>query len=276
MFNICAGCKVSTTYISALIIVICILTYTKSAIADISMKFETSYDMESSLITISGDISKSDLEKYKSVRSLIIPNENRIPPVVMLNSTGGNVAVALELGKLLREDYASVYVFPEHECSSSCVFLLAAGVERYVAIKANDASRVGIHRPYLADDKNLTIQLQKARQTELERKVKNYLINVNILTSLYDYMWRIPPQEIKYLNKDDLTKFGLNQNDPYFDDAEVAKKAANLGITSLEYRKRYAYYIKQSSKHMLQLQQLEDSGALLYDFYEKYVVRGEK
>jgi hypothetical protein len=44
---------------------------------------------------------------------------------VFLNSPGGSVPVALELGKVLRDSYAFTVVSCDGTCSSSCVFVLA-------------------------------------------------------------------------------------------------------------------------------------------------------
>lgn len=97
-------------------------------------------------ILIAGEITPGDVDM---LRTTIIQRMNQFKsqligqPVVLLDSPGGNVSAALEMGRLLRRISAHTVVDGGASCSSSCIFLLAGGVERNVFLNG----RIGLHRP---------------------------------------------------------------------------------------------------------------------------------
>jgi hypothetical protein len=63
------------------------------------------------------------------------------PEVLFPDSRGGSVSAAMAIGDAVRKTDLTVIVGPDDECSSACVLILAAGVQRRVV------GRIGIHRP---------------------------------------------------------------------------------------------------------------------------------
>jgi hypothetical protein len=61
---------------------------------------------------------------------------------VELNSPGGDVSEAMQIGRLLRQRFMYTFVLADHECASACVLILMAGVGRMPM----PSSRVGLHR----------------------------------------------------------------------------------------------------------------------------------
>src|SRR5215475_10975728 len=64
---------------------------------------------------------------------------------VDIDSQGGEIFAALEIGRIMRAEGASIAVGKGASCISACVFLLMGAIERHIS---GDA-RVGIHRPSL-------------------------------------------------------------------------------------------------------------------------------
>ena len=52
--------------------------------------------------------------------------------------------------------------------------------------------------------------------------VENYLREMNIPTSLFVAIERIPPENMKYLSKEELNEFGLNKRDPVEQEVRVS------------------------------------------------------
>ena len=96
------------------------------------------------------------------------------------------------------------------------------------------------HRPFAPVDARTTASAQKQNYERLEKEVKTYLIAVNIPAELYDHMIRIPPEKVKILNRDELQRYGLSEDDPYEDAARVAGIAKSMGITAEELIRRQA------------------------------------
>ena len=55
--------------------------------------------------------------------------------------------------------------------------------------------------------------------------------------SLYDTMFRIPPGKMRYLTEQEMQDYNLNEDDPYFHEAETAESAEIYGLSKLDYLK---------------------------------------
>jgi hypothetical protein len=182
-------------------------------------------------ITISGQIKQDDLKHFIAF-SRMAREEGLYQ--VRLDSLGGDVETALAMGRIIRLDKAAIAVLRDGRCLSSCVFVLAGGAIRYVA------GPVGIHRPFAPVDMRTTASAQKQNYERLEKEVKAYLQAMNVPAELYDHMIRIPPEKVKVLNRDELQRYGLSEDDPYEDAARVAGIAKSMGITAEELIRRQA------------------------------------
>jgi hypothetical protein len=185
-------------------------------------------------IAITGVIRSSDNAEFNNVLQLLradleIHGTKNALLVVQLDSSGGDVETAIALGKQIRELFGYVQIPHQAQCLSSCVLILAAGAYRDVK------GVVGIHRPFMPTDSAVTAEQQHAQQERLAKSVKAYLQKMNVPLVLYEQMVRIPPQRIKVLSNDELSALGLNENDPYIDDALTAAAAKREGLTKEQY-----------------------------------------
>ena len=142
-----------------------------------------------------------------------------------LNSNGGSVTAALQIGRLLRKVGSMATVEADAICMSSCVYILAGAANRAVD------GTVGIHRPYESEGKEVSQSAQKAKYARLGAEIKSYLAEVNIPVKLYDDELYISPENVKILSDSELQGYGLNQNDPFTEEADAAKESKKLGIT---------------------------------------------
>ena len=183
-----------------------------------------------SYISLTGVINRGDLEKW------IIPTfKNEKRKYINLNSTGGDVEEAMKIGRYFKANEFKVTV--GGICYSSCVFLLAGGVERNVIGLRN----VGIHRAYFGSiDVSLSpTQIKKIRD-KLNSDLKAFLEEMDVNPSLIDAMNSYPPESMKILNDEELTSFRLNVKDANFEEKEVAKQAYTYNMTSSEWRVKSA------------------------------------
>jgi hypothetical protein len=142
--------------------------------------------------------------------------------LVFLDSAGGEVDAAMWLGRRLREAHAFVVVDRRSECSSACILLLSAGVQRLVVPTA----RIGLHRPYFDPTYYGALSPSKARlqyQT-LEASVKSYLSEMGMPDSLFERMRAIPSHKAVFLRHDELASLGLNRDDPSAEEYERAPR----------------------------------------------------
>lgn len=149
-----------------------------------------------------------------------------------LDSSGGSIEAALQIGRLLRRVGAMAVVEKDAVCMSSCVYVLAGAANRAVD------GRVGIHRPYEPEGKELAESAQKAKYKKLGAEIKAYLEGMNIPARLYDDSLFISPENVRILTPNELQAYGLSENDPFADEANATKQAQNLGISRKEYAAR--------------------------------------
>ena len=178
-------------------------------------------------IWFDGEIKAGDLETW------VMPafKNSKGKKYIFLNSSGGDVEEAMKIGRYFKKNEFSVSVAYGDSCYSSCVFLLAGGVDRHAV------GKVGVHRPYFGSlDKSLTTSQIKEFREKISLNLKNYLTEMDINPSLVEVMNSYPPEKMKILNDDELTTFRLNLQDANFEEKEVAKQAFAFNMTSSEWR----------------------------------------
>jgi len=155
--------------------------------------------------------------------------------VIWLDSRGGDIESALEIGRIVRKHKMTVVVHQQAECSSSCVFILGAGVVR------NVFGRVGIHRPYFGVvDGNAEYSEIRTKRDSMLRSIEAYLREIDVPQSLIDLMNGVPPEQVRYLSDRELEDLRLSGNDPSFDEKQVATRAWTYGVSSFHYRQKIA------------------------------------
>jgi hypothetical protein len=159
----------------------------------------------------------------------------RSDTAIYVNSPGGDVEVALKMGRLIRrEQNGIVEVSADQSCLSACVLLVAAAKTRWLA------GVVGIHRMFFTSTKPMSYSKANTQRRELETEVKAYLKEMNVSPDLYDAMDRISPENLKALSEADLDRYGLTLRDPVYEETLSALGAERLGISRIEYNQRSA------------------------------------
>lgn len=143
---------------------------------------------------------------------------------VYLNSRGGDVDAAIQMGRAVRKALATTVVLQQTECSSACVFMYAGGIYR-----ANWGP-IKIHRPYVNSSFGSFDASQQAHR-QLEERVRRYLRDVNVQESLFDRMLRTPPERAEALSLEYMDSVGLGSQDPTYANHIDAQAAARAGVT---------------------------------------------
>jgi len=203
--------------------------------ADADVAIGTRGSQVADVTQITGRIRLSDYEALQRIAGSL---PAKATWHVDLNSVGGDVSAALQIGRLLRKHNAWVNVGANSNCLSACVFLLAGGVQR--SVQSHLGARVGIHRPYRTVDDAFTLDAQRTQQERLGSQIKSFLSDVNITGALYEQMLLVAPESVRVLSPSELRTLGLNLNDPNWDDARAASEARDIGITRAEYVARKA------------------------------------
>jgi hypothetical protein len=189
-------------------------------------------------VRLSGEIERGDLQNFNNALTQLKKKYGVSPCTsgsthVYVDSNGGDVDEALLIGKEIRQNKLNVTVTEGSHCYSSCVFLLAGGIDRYVM------GSVGIHRPYFtAISKDKSADEIRTLRESLNLRIKNFFKFVDVPESLLDEMLSYPPENIKILTEQELLKYRLTGKDATVDELDTANHANYYNLSSAEYRKR--------------------------------------
>lgn len=180
-------------------------------------------------IHIEGEIRKGDAQRFSKFAEFAIENREIPITIVHLNSPGGDLQEALKVGRIIRKLEFLTAVPLSASCMSSCVFILAAGVDKI------REGRVGIHRPYFTELPKGDVD---AHVKAMAAITEDYLREMNIPKSLAEAMFSIPPMEIKLLTNEEIAAYRLDGKDIAYKEREDLKMAERLGITRQEYMEK--------------------------------------
>jgi hypothetical protein len=218
-----------------LIIIVVIITFISSSEANANVSLlvfrRTGKGIHLIAYSISGEITSMDVNQVKN----IVQSKGAWDELYFrLNSSGGDIHAAMEIGKLLRKARATCVIPSGEKCYSACVFVLSGAVKRTVI------GEVGIHRPYSTYVGKRDYESTQNEYRRTETAVRTYLREMNLPEQLFEAMVRVPPEEIRVLSHKELEAFGLSGTDPVEQETEDATDASYYGISKTEYIRRKA------------------------------------
>jgi hypothetical protein len=143
-------------------------------------------------IVITGDITQRDLTFFRESRLKDFETKQL---TVSLNSPGGDVLAAMEIGRFIRSVDGGTAIPDNARCYSSCALIFIAGVNRF------NNGELGLHRPYFASAPLSREQIEK--QMPLMRSaVKKYVEEMGITDSFFERMFNTDPSDMEILRSD--------------------------------------------------------------------------
>lgn len=158
---------------------------------------------------------------------------------LLLNSPGGDVNAAMEIGRVIRRFEMYVEVPNDGICASSCVLLYAAGTTRSFFRESGIGNGpIVIHRPFFPDAHGASMPDVQSSYDRVARMVKLYLGSMNVRTELWDEMMRIPSHSGLALTAAQLDEFGMGTVDPAQAELNAQREAARFGLPREVYNQR--------------------------------------
>jgi hypothetical protein len=174
------------------------------------------------IIVASGEMFLGDAETFLEKVKASIPREKNLKPVVLIDSNGGNMLAALQMGYVLRAMKATVvvaravpgsngYSAGPGACGSACVFTLMGGTKRVVP----DASKVAVHwvskpvpQTYLGNwvqpDPNAKVDPDSS-----EKYMRDYMRKMGVRPDLAALIRKVPHESFHVMKPDEITRYGL-------------------------------------------------------------------
>ena len=179
------------------------------------------------VVELKGAITPGLVAKLRSVFESV--DTGRLPAgaIVLIDSHGGDGLAAIEIGRMVRE--AKAHVFVRGRCASACVYVLAGGVVRGVA---RDRA-IGIHSPRLTTfvkglgvvDINVATSPNAAAALEAgNKRSREYFAEMGAPDALFAAMMATPSDQTRYLDLAELPPLGIVGIDPGYL-AEYAPRA---------------------------------------------------
>ncbi|MEE4015094.1 hypothetical protein V1T76_23720 [Roseibium sp. FZY0029] len=176
------------------------------------------------VISIEGQIEKGDLDRLKELvertgfSDCLKPGYCPYNNVISLNSPGGNLREALEIGKYIAGQNF-ITLLPENAtCESACSLIFLAGYTRYEGFFfprrfAHETARLGIHQPFLqlpegnysADQVEHVVRLMNQGVNE----VTDYFLSTGIGIGFMRNMYGTKPGSMYYLSLAEMAGEGI-------------------------------------------------------------------
>lgn len=178
-------------------------------------------------LQIKGEIRPSLLPEVR--KALAQTNGDPLPAglLVLLDSHGGDGLVAAEVGRLLRQ--ADAHVFVTGRCASACVLVFLGGVVR----QAPDGA-LGVHQARLTriDEKTgKRVEIDTSRSDRAAKRLRDgnatlqrYLREMGVLEAFYALMESTPVESMHWLTRAESRSLGVVGIEPEY----LARREAHL------------------------------------------------
>ena len=150
-------------------------------------------------------------------------------PILALRSPGGDVDAAMAIGRWARSQNAITIVGPEG-CYSSCALIYIGGVTRL------NYGEIGLHRPYLSGNPRPASEVRLA-VGEMIQSLQDYVAEMGVTPDFAHIMINTPPNAMQVFHGDEIHSL-VPERDPISDELTVARRAAEYGLSTEEYRRR--------------------------------------
>lgn len=143
-----------------------------------------------------GKIAQGDANRFSAyLETLDYP-----PDIVAVNSTGGIVDEALQIGRILRKQEFNTHLSAREICLSACPYILAGGIERHVSREGI----VGLHQHYYETPGFMPVFLAVENIQRGQGRTMAHLIEMGIDPGVMIHSLTTPPNDIYVLVEDEL------------------------------------------------------------------------
>jgi len=127
------------------------------------------------------------------------------PDTVAINSPGGAVNEALDVGRIIRARALDTRILSGMACLSSCPYVLAGGVERHVSL----SGAVGLHQHYYETPGYMPVYFAVENIQRSQGATMGYLIEMGVDPGVMIHGLTTPPDDIYVLVESELLESAL-------------------------------------------------------------------
>jgi hypothetical protein len=154
---------------------------------------------DGSRILAEGSIEAGDAARFRDFL------DGRTPSEIVINSPGGSVGDALDIGRQIRDAGVSTRMEPGTVCFSACPYLFAGGINRI----APDDAMLGVHQHYFGESTVLPAFMAVEDVQRGQGMVMAHLDAMGVDPLLMQHSLTTPPEEIYVLLPEELDRYAL-------------------------------------------------------------------
>ncbi len=148
------------------------------------------------ILMMNGAIEPDDPDRLRAYLDTL----DTVPATVAINSPGGSVDAALQIGAALRAQGLNTVILPGMACLSACPYMLAGGVERRVS----QTGAVGLHQHYYETPGYIPVFFAVENIQRGQGETMRYLIEMGVDPGVMVHGLSTPPDEIYVLVESEL------------------------------------------------------------------------
>lgn len=175
-------------------------------------------------VTLRGEITVADAEQ---ISTAACPSAI----VYLIDSPGGDVQAAMEIGRWVRQRDALTMILNPSYCYSSCALVFIGGTSRL------NQGEIGLHRPYLVGAPQTEREVA-AIVPEMFARLRVYAEEMGVAHEFVEVMINTPPAAMRRYRQADIEVL-VPVYDPVYEEQIVARYARAFGISTQEYRWRH-------------------------------------
>lgn len=170
------------------------------------LRFEQLEQDGTPILRLTGEIAPGDGQRFADW----IETATTQPATVMLNSPGGSVTDALDIGRQVRALGLDSELAAGDLCLSACPYVLIGGVHRRV----DAAAAVGLHQHYFGESTVLPAFMAVENIQRGQGEVMEYLDEMGVDPMMMRHALITPPDEIYILLPEELERYQIVTDEP--------------------------------------------------------------
>jgi hypothetical protein len=152
-----------------------------------------------SYLVVSGEFEASD-----DVSKFLAAVQADGTKVIFFNSPGGNVAKAMEIGRLIRSLRLATIQIRSVECASACSLAFMGGQPRFA-----DPGSIGVHKTSFADTTGMNVADAVSAIQQVTSEVIAYMMEMGIDPGLLQLALNYDSNDMRYLSSSEMARYRL-------------------------------------------------------------------
>jgi hypothetical protein len=195
----------------------------QNAISDVDVKRNESN--RTATISITNRIAYEDSEKFSNeLDALNREGYKLLLNAIQIDTKGGNVSSAREIGKLIRKKKLNTYLSPTAQCRSACIYILSGGIIRMAY------GEVWVHRTTYSE--NFPIEKIDSAIKKVDKDTKEHIETMGLSLLVADAIVTTPYWASRQITYQEKRRWGVHGTERIAEELWFRTTAKSLNMTT--------------------------------------------